>query len=233
MLLILSHDEYSMQLMMMMNDVGTVSDFNNMGYTKSCQVLFPALRIIRSHPKGQILGDPIQQFKTRRKIQKCFLQHRNTPLIRTKDYITSLTSESLVEAMQEELLQFKLLEVHFFKAQLKRRFISCRASQALLILLIQSSLWSTSSLRAWYGDTFFFSNGKWDSPFELEASFSDSNYGGASLDRKSTKFGCQFLGKIDMLQRKKQLLWQILLLRQKRCSWQIVMGKYYGYRIND
>ncbi|GKE68293.1 hypothetical protein Tco_1526365, partial [Tanacetum coccineum] len=33
-----------------------------------------------------------------------------------------------------------------------------------------------------------------DSPFELET-FSDSNYGGASLDRKSTTGGCQFLGR--------------------------------------
>ncbi|GJS01867.1 putative ribonuclease H-like domain-containing protein [Tanacetum coccineum] len=33
-----------------------------------------------------------------------------------------------------------------------------------------------------------------DSPFELEA-FSDSDYGGASLDRKSTTCGCQFLGR--------------------------------------
>ncbi|GJR84506.1 putative ribonuclease H-like domain-containing protein [Tanacetum coccineum] len=35
---------------------------------------------------------------------------------------------------------------------------------------------------------------RWDSPFELEA-FSDSDYGGASLDRKSTTGGCQFLGR--------------------------------------
>ncbi|GJV59289.1 ribonuclease H-like domain-containing protein [Tanacetum coccineum] len=33
-----------------------------------------------------------------------------------------------------------------------------------------------------------------DSPFDLDA-FSDSNYVGASLDRKSTTGGCQFLGK--------------------------------------
>ncbi|GJU69017.1 putative ribonuclease H-like domain-containing protein [Tanacetum coccineum] len=33
-----------------------------------------------------------------------------------------------------------------------------------------------------------------DSPFDLEA-FSDSDYAGASLDRKSTMRGCQFLGK--------------------------------------
>ncbi|GJR39374.1 putative ribonuclease H-like domain-containing protein [Tanacetum coccineum] len=33
-----------------------------------------------------------------------------------------------------------------------------------------------------------------DSPFELEA-YSDSDYGGASLDRKSTTCGCQYLGR--------------------------------------
>ncbi|GKE12306.1 hypothetical protein Tco_1415857 [Tanacetum coccineum] len=33
-----------------------------------------------------------------------------------------------------------------------------------------------------------------DSPFDLEA-FSDSDYAGASLDRKSTIGGCQFIGK--------------------------------------
>ncbi|GKG00434.1 hypothetical protein Tco_0302124, partial [Tanacetum coccineum] len=33
-----------------------------------------------------------------------------------------------------------------------------------------------------------------DSPFDLEA-FSDSDYVGASLDRKSTTGGCQFLGR--------------------------------------
>ncbi|GJS98348.1 hypothetical protein Tco_0819518 [Tanacetum coccineum] len=33
-----------------------------------------------------------------------------------------------------------------------------------------------------------------DSPFDLEA-FSDTDYAGASLDRKSTRGGCQFLGK--------------------------------------
>ncbi|GKD51535.1 putative ribonuclease H-like domain-containing protein [Tanacetum coccineum] len=39
-----------------------------------------------------------------------------------------------------------------------------------------------------------------DSPFDLEA-FSDSGYAGASLDRKSTTGGCQFLGK-------RLILWQ-------------------------
>ncbi|GKB66987.1 hypothetical protein Tco_0928399 [Tanacetum coccineum] len=40
----------------------------------------------------------------------------------------------------------------------------------------------------------------WDSPFELEA-YSNSDYGGASLDRKSTTCGCQFL-------RRRLISWQ-------------------------
>ncbi|GJS45456.1 putative ribonuclease H-like domain-containing protein [Tanacetum coccineum] len=45
-----------------------------------------------------------------------------------------------------------------------------------------------------------------DSPFDLEA-FLDSDYAGASLDRKSTTGGCQFLGKrLISWQRKKQTM---------------------------
>ncbi|GKB88440.1 putative ribonuclease H-like domain-containing protein [Tanacetum coccineum] len=45
-----------------------------------------------------------------------------------------------------------------------------------------------------------------DFPFDLEA-FSDSDYAGASLDRKSTTGGCQFLGKrLISWQRKKQTI---------------------------
>ncbi|GKG22613.1 hypothetical protein Tco_0387916, partial [Tanacetum coccineum] len=45
-----------------------------------------------------------------------------------------------------------------------------------------------------------------DSPFDLEA-FSDCDYAGASLDRKSTIGGCQFLGKrLISWQCKKQTL---------------------------
>ncbi|GKE29148.1 putative ribonuclease H-like domain-containing protein [Tanacetum coccineum] len=44
-----------------------------------------------------------------------------------------------------------------------------------------------------------------DSPFDLEA-FSDSDYAGASLDRKSTTEGCQFLGKRQVLWIQNQIL---------------------------
>ncbi|GJZ12503.1 putative reverse transcriptase, RNA-dependent DNA polymerase [Tanacetum coccineum] len=44
-----------------------------------------------------------------------------------------------------------------------------------------------------------------DSPFNLEG-FSDSDYAGASLDRKSTTGGCQFLGKRQVLWIQNQML---------------------------
>ncbi|GKB08410.1 hypothetical protein Tco_0836694 [Tanacetum coccineum] len=62
-----------------------------------------------------------------------------------------------------------------------------------------------------------------DSPFELEA-FSDSDYGGASLDRKSTTGGCQFLGRRYLGNARSKLLWQILLLRQNMLQLLIVVG---------
>nr|GEX43616.1 hypothetical protein [Tanacetum cinerariifolium] len=44
-----------------------------------------------------------------------------------------------------------------------------------------------------------------DSPFDLEA-YSDSDYAGASLDRKATTEGCQFLGKRQVLWIQNQML---------------------------
>ncbi|GJV43843.1 putative ribonuclease H-like domain-containing protein [Tanacetum coccineum] len=50
-------------------DVGTVSDFNNMANTIAVSPI-PILRIHKDHLKGQILGDPTSAVQTRGKIQK-------------------------------------------------------------------------------------------------------------------------------------------------------------------
>ncbi|GJY46449.1 ribonuclease H-like domain-containing protein [Tanacetum coccineum] len=49
-----------------------------------------------------------------------------------------------------------------------------------------------------------------DSPFELVA-YTDSDYAGATQDRKSTTGGCQFLGKVDIL--------AVLVMRLSMRSW--------------
>ncbi|GJY37158.1 putative ribonuclease H-like domain-containing protein [Tanacetum coccineum] len=109
----------------------SVADFNNMDNTIAVSPI-PILRIHKDHPKGQILGDPTSAVQTRGKIQKassaqqalvsyihkqnrtnhkdhqnclfaCFLSQEEP-----KTISQALKDESWVEAMQEELLQFKL-----------------------------------------------------------------------------------------------------------------------------
>ncbi|GJS34897.1 reverse transcriptase domain-containing protein [Tanacetum coccineum] len=115
-------------------DVGTEADFNNMDNTINDSPI-PTLRVHKDHPKGQILGDPKLAVQTRGKIQKassvqqalvsyihnqnrtnhkdhqncllaCFLSQEEPKMISQ-----ALKDKSWVEAMQEELLEFKLQKV--------------------------------------------------------------------------------------------------------------------------
>ncbi|GKA41885.1 putative ribonuclease H-like domain-containing protein [Tanacetum coccineum] len=62
--------------------------------------------------------------------------------------------------------------------------------------------------------------------------FLDSDYGGASLDRKSTTGGCQFLGRrLISWQCKKQTIVANSTTRQIWLTVLTIVGKYYGYRI--
>ncbi|GKD12968.1 putative ribonuclease H-like domain-containing protein, partial [Tanacetum coccineum] len=85
-------------------DVGVVADFNNMDNTIAVSPI-PTLRIHKDHPKGQILGDPTSAVQTRGKIQKASSAQQALTISQ------ALKDESWVEAMQEELLQFKLQQV--------------------------------------------------------------------------------------------------------------------------
>ncbi|GJZ07785.1 putative ribonuclease H-like domain-containing protein [Tanacetum coccineum] len=85
-------------------DVGAVADFNNMDNTIAVSPI-PTLRIHKDHPKGQILGDPTSAVQTRGKIQKASSAQQALTISQ------ALQDERWVEAMQEELLQFKLQKV--------------------------------------------------------------------------------------------------------------------------
>ncbi|GKB92637.1 putative ribonuclease H-like domain-containing protein [Tanacetum coccineum] len=65
----------------------------------------PTLKIHKVHPKDQILGDPKSAVQTRGKIQKA------SSVQQALNISQALQDESWVEAMQEELLQFKLQKV--------------------------------------------------------------------------------------------------------------------------
>ncbi|GKB80725.1 putative ribonuclease H-like domain-containing protein [Tanacetum coccineum] len=115
-------------------NVGVVADFNNMDDTINVSPI-PTLRIHKDHPKDQILGDLKSAVQTRGKIQKAssaqqalvsyiskqnrtnHKDHQNCLLAcflsqeEPKNISQALQDESWVEAMQEELLQFKLQKV--------------------------------------------------------------------------------------------------------------------------
>ncbi|GJW38563.1 hypothetical protein Tco_0064408 [Tanacetum coccineum] len=69
------------------------------------------------------------------------------------------------------------------------------------------------------------------SSFDLEA-YSDSDYAGANLDRKSTTGGCQFLGwGLFLSNANADHYWLLLLQRQNMLLLQIAVGKFYGFKI--
>ncbi|GJW03431.1 uncharacterized mitochondrial protein-like protein [Tanacetum coccineum] len=113
-------------------DVGAESDLNNLETTINVSPI-PTTRIHKDHPKDQIIGDLNLSTQTRRMINfseenamvsyiskqrrtnhkdyqnclfACFLSQQEP-----KKVIQALTDSSWIEAMQEELLQFKLQKV--------------------------------------------------------------------------------------------------------------------------
>ncbi|GJV46810.1 ribonuclease H-like domain-containing protein [Tanacetum coccineum] len=76
------------------DDEGAVADFTNLETTVKVSPI-PTSRIHSIHPKTQILGDPTSTVQTRSKIEP-------------KKISQALEDESWVDAMQEELLQFKI-----------------------------------------------------------------------------------------------------------------------------
>ncbi|GJR24587.1 putative ribonuclease H-like domain-containing protein [Tanacetum coccineum] len=115
------------------DEEGVVTDFNSL--PKEIEVIrTPTFRIHNIHPKSQILGDPKSAVQTRSKVQQksgaralisylqkqqrnnhkdqqhclfaCFLSQEEP-----KKIYDALQDDSWVQAMQEELLQFKLQQV--------------------------------------------------------------------------------------------------------------------------
>ncbi|GJW21459.1 putative ribonuclease H-like domain-containing protein [Tanacetum coccineum] len=71
-----------------------------------------------------------------------------------------------------------------------------------------------------------------DSPFDLVA-YTDSDYAKASLDRKSTTGGCQFLRcRLISLQSKKQIVVANSIIEAEYVLLQVVVDKCFGFRIN-
>ncbi|GJW12342.1 putative ribonuclease H-like domain-containing protein [Tanacetum coccineum] len=84
------------------DDDGIITDFNNLPDEVDVTTN-PTLRIHNAHPQSQILGDPNTPVQTRSSLKKITEAHATSQ--------KALEDGSWVEAMQEELLQFKLQQV--------------------------------------------------------------------------------------------------------------------------
>ncbi|GJY09643.1 hypothetical protein Tco_0377828 [Tanacetum coccineum] len=195
------------------DEEGVITDFNSL-QTEIEVSPTPTLRIHNIHLKIQILGDPKSVVQTRSKVQQksgahalfsfiqkqqrnnhkdqqhclfaCFLSQEEP-----KNISEALQDDSWVQAMQEELLQFKLQQV-WVLVDLLTYEVTPKTSHLNAVKRIFKYLKGKPHLGLWYPR---------ESPFDLEA-FSDSDYGGSNLDRKiygSRWFGCQFLGTMTYL----------------------------------
>nr|GEU40917.1 ribonuclease H-like domain-containing protein [Tanacetum cinerariifolium] len=118
----------------------------------------------------------------------------------------SLDDEIWVEAMQEELMQFslqkvwRLVDLPYGKKDIGTKWMFHVTPNLLHLQAVKRIfryLKGQPKLGLWYPR---------DSLFELEA-YSDKDYAGANLDRKSTTEGCQFLGwRLISWQCKKQTI---------------------------
>ncbi|GJU54782.1 putative ribonuclease H-like domain-containing protein [Tanacetum coccineum] len=85
------------------NNEGAVTDFTNLESTMNVSPI-PTSRIHSIHPTTQILGDPKSAVQTKSKVNKSSGAY-------TFKISKALEDESWVDAMQEELLQFKIQKV--------------------------------------------------------------------------------------------------------------------------
>ncbi|GJY46609.1 putative ribonuclease H-like domain-containing protein, partial [Tanacetum coccineum] len=87
------------------NDEGAVADFTNLETVVNVSPI-PTSRINSFHPSALILGDPNSAVQTRSKVNKSSGAHAFVSYISE-----ALEDESWVDAMQKELLQFKIQKV--------------------------------------------------------------------------------------------------------------------------
>ncbi|GJY10619.1 uncharacterized mitochondrial protein-like protein, partial [Tanacetum coccineum] len=109
----------------------------------------------------------------------------NKPLVKDEDGVDVDVHVYRSMIGSQMYLTASRLDIMFVVCACARFQVTPKASHLNAVKRIFRYLKHQPKLGLWYPR---------DSPFELEA-YSDSDYGGASLDRKSTTGGCQFLGR--------------------------------------
>ncbi|GKE80629.1 hypothetical protein Tco_1550629 [Tanacetum coccineum] len=195
------------------DDDGIITDFNNL----PDEVDVPTnhtLRIHNAHPQSQILGDPNTPVQTRSSLKKITEAHalsqdifisqdkyvaeilKKFDLVNVKAAITPMETK-LPLTKDEEAFD---VDVHLYRSMIGSLMYLTASRPDIMYAVCVCSRFQvtpkTSHLNA-VKRIFKYLKGKpnlglWyprESPLDLEA-FSDSDYGGSNLDRKSTTGGC-------------------------------------------
>nr|GEU36834.1 uncharacterized mitochondrial protein AtMg00810-like [Tanacetum cinerariifolium] len=169
-------------------DVGAEAHLNNLETSITVSPI-PTTRVHKDHLVTQIIGDLSSATQTRSMTRVAKDQE-------PKRVHQAIKDPSWIEAMREELLQFKMQKVWVLvDLPHEKRAIDGKSTSTPIdnekpllkdpdVKRIFRYLKGKPHLGLWYPK---------DSPFNLVA-YSNSDYVGASLDRKSTTGGCQFLG---------------------------------------
>ncbi|GKD37693.1 putative ribonuclease H-like domain-containing protein, partial [Tanacetum coccineum] len=191
------------------DDKGAVADFTNLETTMNVSPI-PTSRIHSIHPTTQILGDPTSAVQTRRKVNKSSTAHA-FKAIGTKWVYRNKKDERGVLCFEIRVLLYGTIDEEVYVSQ-PPGFIDPKFPKKVY-KVGKAQYGLPPSTQAWFQVTsktshlhavkriFRYLKGKpkiglWYprvSSFDLEA-YSDSDYAGKNLDRKSTTGGCQFLG---------------------------------------
>ncbi|GJU14893.1 putative ribonuclease H-like domain-containing protein [Tanacetum coccineum] len=187
-------------------DVGAETDLNNLETTMNVSPIL-TIRMDKNHPKDPIIGDLNSAIQTKR-MTKISNEHA---MIRELTFFLGLQVQQKEDGIfiSQDKYVAKILKKFDFSTvkttstpiETNKAFVKDEEAEAVDVHLYRSMIGSLMYLTASRHDILYLKGqpklGLWyprDSPFDLEA-FSDSDYARASLDRKSTTGGCQFLGK--------------------------------------
>nr|GEZ18427.1 hypothetical protein [Tanacetum cinerariifolium] len=194
-------------------DVGVEADFSNLEITITVSPI-PTTRVHQDHPVTQIIGDLSIATQTR-SMTRMVKDQGGLTQINNKDFILACLTTFFLKKNPRGYTKFlkilvglKLCRRSFFNSRCKsqdkyvakilRKFSLTDGKSASTHTDIKKPLLKDPDvkriIRYLKGKLHL---GLWylkDSPFNLVA-YSNSEYAGASLDRKSTTGGCQFLGR--------------------------------------
>ncbi|GKD71726.1 putative ribonuclease H-like domain-containing protein [Tanacetum coccineum] len=146
---------------------------------------------VKQQPDGIFISQDKYVADILKKFEFCSIKTATTPIVSNKPLVKDEDGVDvdvhIYRSMIGSLMYLTALrpDIMFAVCACARFQVTLKASHFNAVKRIFRYLKHQPKLGLWYLR---------NSPFELEA-FSDSNYGGASLDRKSITGGCQFLGR--------------------------------------